>query len=233
MDIIGNVPIYWINLNRAEKRRKFMEDQFSEHKLVNVKRIEAVDGNNLDQIYLKKHKRFYKNNQQLNKYEKACTLSHIKAIQCAYDDNLDYVIVMEDDCCFRYINFQTIPIIDLMSNNNDIELIQLMTICDVNESTNLAQSKNMIEKGYHASAGAYIISKIGMMKILQAKPSELLSEADHYLYYNLNTYHVTKPYFRDNISYETQLRLGIEKKKDFNLHLQNIKFWDNYYKLRR
>ena len=58
----------------------------------NLTRIEAVDGNTLA------------DNDYLSKYEIACVLSHVKAIQTAYDNGLDEVLILEDDIYIDYFD---------------------------------------------------------------------------------------------------------------------------------
>lgn len=226
MDIFSGLKIYYINLDRSVDRKIFIEKELDKYKLYN-ERICAIDGNNLDeQIKLKKYKCFYRDGY-LNNYEKACTLSHIKAIKTAYDNDDKYAIIIEDDCCFKYIRFQKKKIIDLF--DDEIDLIQLMIICNPDELEYLKNEKNIINKGFKSSTGAYVISRTGMKKILDSEYIENLSEADHFLYHKLNVYHTTKPYFRDNINYGTQIRDEKDKENDKILHKKNAIFWDNYY----
>ena len=80
--------IYYINLNRSLNRKKYMEETYN-----NINRIEAYDGNDLNQykdIVLPT-----KTNSSI--YELACSFSHIKAIISAYNNNEDEVLIMEDD----------------------------------------------------------------------------------------------------------------------------------------
>ena len=67
--------ILWINLDRSIDRFNYMNNLLSNLNIKN-KRIEAIDGNNLDVKSLKN----FKVNRILINYEIACTLSHIKAI---------------------------------------------------------------------------------------------------------------------------------------------------------
>ena len=52
MDIIGDIPIYWINLNNADKRRENMISQLNRYNKTGH-RIEAIDGNQLKRTYKK------------------------------------------------------------------------------------------------------------------------------------------------------------------------------------
>lgn len=230
MNIIGNLHIYWINLNRSYERKEFMINQFSKYNIKNTKRIEAVDGDNLDTIFKEKDY-LSQNNKKLNNYEKACTLSHIKAIKTAYDDELEYVIIMEDDCSFKYLIFQEKSINELLSIDKNIDLIQLMLICHKRELYDLSINSEIIINDHKLSTGAYVITRNGMKKIINDDYYNNLLEADYYLYNKLNTYMVTKPYFRDNIKYKTQIHITNKENDDHDsdLHTFNTKFWDKYY----
>ena len=45
-NILKNIPIFWINLNRSEKRRNTMELNLKKYNLKAI-RIEAIDGNDI------------------------------------------------------------------------------------------------------------------------------------------------------------------------------------------
>ena len=153
-------PIYYINLNRSETRKKFMEYQFNNLK-INYKRIEAIDGNNINVRYknLCRHKG--------NNYEIACTLSHLKAIKQAYNDNIDNVLICEDDINFSLIDkwkFNIQQIIDL--SPKDWKIIKLH-----NNNFKQIANKNTIPKIIpkqmkSCSTGLYLINKKGMEIII-------------------------------------------------------------------
>jgi len=96
MDIIGNIPIYYINLNRSTDRNTMLLNTFKEYGITNYKRVEAIDGT------LENFKDKY--TSECSNKEIACSLSHIKAIENAYNDNCNYAIIMEDDCNFEYLD---------------------------------------------------------------------------------------------------------------------------------
>ena len=76
--------IYWINLDRAEIRRKNMEEILSYFPVTN-ERIPAVDGKKLSLqellIFFTKKENI---ETQLNSYEYACLLSHLITINKFY-----------------------------------------------------------------------------------------------------------------------------------------------------
>ena len=126
-----NVPVYYINLDRSPQRQKFMEDQFKLYNITNYKRIVGVDGKQLNNI-LKDNINgtiFTNNYHDLTKNEVGCLLSHLKAIKTAYDNNLDQVLILEDDCSLDLMVFWEDNIISLLNklNKPDWEIFQLYT----------------------------------------------------------------------------------------------------------
>ena len=56
-NMIGSIPIYYINLERSKDRKEYMIEQFKDYKITNYRRIEGVDGKNIKKIgkvFLKK-----------------------------------------------------------------------------------------------------------------------------------------------------------------------------------
>ncbi|ATZ80599.1 glycosyltransferase [Bodo saltans virus] len=226
MNNIGNIPIYWINLNRSIDRKDFMESQFEKYKIPYTCRIEAVDGNNLNST---NYDLFHSTKiKKLNIYEIACTLSHIKALTKCYKDGHEYCIIMEDDCDFRYLEFHEKTIIELFNlNNDDIDVIQLITTMNACDLINIKKQLNnqSIIKGYKWNTGAYFIKRNAIKKILDLNCE--LTEADHYVYNYVNTFYTTIPYFRIGLLYDTLVH-ETESKHD-KLIKWNTKFWDNYF----
>lgn len=226
IDIIGNIPILYINLNRAIDRKNKIEKVFKENNL-NYMRIEAIDGNCLNHTELKKQYKYRK----MTTNEIACTLSHIKAIQHAWNNNYNEVIIMEDDCSFEYIQYKSTSIKNLTNINIDWEIIQLGIICDENIYNSFIEmfSKNKLIKSCYYSLGAvaYLINRKGMEKILNYfSQTKKLKVADEYVYEVTNTY-LTIPYFTQ---YANLFKSDI--RDDISLLFQNKskELWDNVIK---
>lgn len=225
-NIIENIPILYINLNRAINRRNKIEKILDENNL-NYKRIEAIDGNILNFMELKKQYNFRK--MSIN--EVACVLSHIKAIQYAWDNNYNEVIIMEDDCSFEYIEYKDISIKNLSNTNIDWEIIQLGIICDENIYNNFIEmfSKNKLIKSCYYSLGAvaYLINKKGMEKILNNfSQTKKLKVADEYVYELTNTY-LTIPYFTQ---YANLFKSDIRDDTGLLFQNKSKELWDNAIK---
>ena len=230
-----NIPIYWINLERSKYRRAKMEAQLNKYNIKNHKRIEAVDGNKLD------FSKYKDNCNDITVYELACTLSHIKAIKTAHNDNVDYALIMEDDCNFEYVQYQKYSINELIdqmnTKNSNWNILQLCTSGRIDQNIRIRDNPNLIEKFNKNCTIAYLISKKGIESLLQC--TNKYSQADRYLYENDSTrkypktYFLTKPYFSyyysKNIVSDVHNQGKQSRQTNYNREDTNKQFWDNYY----
>lgn len=81
----NDLPVFYINLKIHETRKDYIEKHFFQNNVVNVFRVEGVDGKALQ------------NNTSLSGSELGCTLSHIKALQMFLKTSYDFAMVCEDD----------------------------------------------------------------------------------------------------------------------------------------
>jgi GR25 family glycosyltransferase involved in LPS biosynthesis len=226
--INNQTPIYWINLERCVDRKIKFENQLEKYNITNHKRINGIDGKNIDL-------RNYNIIDNLTKYELGCVMSHLKAINEANMNNEKYVLVMEDDCNFEYVKYQKYSINELveMMNTNypDWDVLQLLT-CDFPENNlKLSKETNYICKGFKSCATCYLVNSNGINKLTNL--NNIYKQSDYYLYENVNTYYLTKPYFTYN--YSKILSSSIHNmgkgsnKTNYKLEDENKKFWDDYY----
>ncbi len=89
---------YIINLDRAPERWEHMEKAFTEAGLPHL-RVPAIDGNQLAfpcaDFDEKKFRRFH--GRDINIYEVACYLSHLKAINLFLESDDEFAMICEDD----------------------------------------------------------------------------------------------------------------------------------------
>lgn len=116
---IGDIPIYYINLDESKDRREFMVKQEEFYK-IKLTRISGVNGKiknyKMDTITMDDNSEipFVNNNySENNGGELGCTLSHIKAILTAYRNGDELALIVEDDISFSLspywpINIDTI-----------------------------------------------------------------------------------------------------------------------------
>jgi len=222
------IPIYYINLERSLKRRKYMEKTFP-----NAERVEAYDG---IKIHTYKNIQYQKNTKQSNN-ELACSLSHIKAIVQAYKDGHDKAIILEDD-------IENIIPLDIIEKNiincpKDAECIQLYSN-NTQEVRRMTLLKNNYEKWNPKkwSTGAYCIFRKGMEKIIEKfYKNNIINiniKLDNYvadnciLYGNMITYSYTKPLFINklfdsDIEYKnSKIRNNLIKNKLLEVNIHNF-----------
>ncbi len=219
-NIIGDIPIYFINLNRSVDRYNLIVKLFEENNIVKWKKIEAIDGNNLDV-------NLYNHVENITKYELACTLSHFKAIETAFEDGLDEVLIAEDDCNFDYIQYKKISIKTLVSMKTDLELLQLAICCRIERNKTIVNNTDLLIKGYRDCATCYYINKKGMEKIIKYKNDfEILNNSENTIY-KITISYLTKPYF--SYYYSDSLKSSIHQNTSYQREDHSKKFWDNYY----
>jgi GR25 family glycosyltransferase involved in LPS biosynthesis len=226
-EILSDIPIYWINLDRSKNRRDKLEKILNNNNLKN-KRIEAVDGKNLDINEIKKNHKIIniKKNELTNAI--GCTMSHIKAIKAAYNDGLEYVIIIEDDCNFEYLNYKKIPLKELVKDKDDCEIIILNPIAKNKINIKIIKSGERLNKISCWGAGAYFINRIGMENVItKFEKNKIFKVADALIYEYANTY-VSIPYFTYYYAKDNDSTIRNDT-KNLSFQDKNKMFWDNFF----
>lgn len=190
----GIQGIAWINLDRAETRRKSMEKLMSNIMIPNY-RIKAVDGN--DPTNLKLFESINCARNKLTNYEKACTLSHIEAIY--HFDKLpgNYFMICEDDINFNNLLLLEHDLEHIIANApNDFDILLVHAIMPQNKNltdTYTDWNKYYIEtKLQIASTACYVISRKGINKFMNLMKDldtyKKFDVADMFLYSNSDTW---------------------------------------------
>jgi len=180
LDVMGNIPIYFINLDRSLTRHKSFSDSAQHvgiesllHRVsavngqqitnVNGQQITNVDGQSLSNENMSFTSNFYKP----NKSNLACALSHIKAIKQAYDDKQELALIMEDDASFDLLPLwnTTLPVLirDLTVQHPSWQILSLFNHNQVGKHNPPVFLKNLMLQG----AVAYIINRKGMETCIQ------------------------------------------------------------------
>ena len=103
------IPVYFINLDRSNERRKNLELELNKY-FTNHHRVKAIDGHLLQSDIFKNKTELFEydlsdfKDDGNNPGEIGCLLSHIKAIKKIHEDKCEYALVIEDDASFKYIN---------------------------------------------------------------------------------------------------------------------------------
>ncbi len=218
--------IYFINMEKSKNRLDHMKKNLNKYGL-SYKRINAIDGLNRSEIinylfdpYIIKlidHNKSILNGKTRDHRIKeiACILSHLKAIRTAYDDDLEYVIITEDDVNFDdFLKKESEFLNAIQSLPNDWDIVQI-TSTNQKVIKQLGQKYkrriDFISRVHHNdykkwktdgfwSNGAYLLNRKGMEKIVtnefknnrvNLEDTTNIFEADHYIYKHLNAYTLT------------------------------------------
>jgi len=203
----NNISVYWINMEKSEKRRIRMENNTLSHsffkKCNHIERIIGVDGEQCEEGKIM-----------------ACTRSHIKAIETLSKstNTFGFGLILEDDMTMDYFQYWE----SLTSNGHDYlssiidnapddwEILQLCyisqsipTILYENKKTNMEGVAGPGSSGgghERYSTGAYLLRQstanilMNRMKTLELTLQKY-PEADHYIYSLGNTYCYRFPIF--------------------------------------
>jgi GR25 family glycosyltransferase involved in LPS biosynthesis len=228
--------ILYINLDNCIDRNESIKTQLNNFGL-KYTRIPAIDGK---KINFKKDNTYYfsyiNNFKNGSKYELACTLSHIKAIKHAYENNLGTVIIMEDDIDLSLIPLWKYKINEIINMSpKDWRIIQLY-----NNECKIQNEISFINNKYCYGTVSYIINTEGQKKImnlfknniLYLNPKDSKDEigADKFIYSNVkNFYTLSKPIF--SLSNEDKnLNSTIHPNHNFKHHKRSFEIIKHYLK---
>lgn len=182
-----DIPTYYINLDKSEDRRNNLLDQFQRYSpSTSLTRIPAVTGE-------------YEQNK-LTKGEVGCYLSHMKAIQTAYNNGDQWSLILEDDAELILIPYWKYTLSELVSRAPDdcgiIQLYYYNRVVENEKNTFVPRTS----KDY--STAAYIISRKAMEYHLNNFNGEIRNPIDIEVYKlpNLTTYITSRYYFTVNES---------------------------------
>lgn len=159
------IGIYVINLDRSNTRREFMFNQFHNLNLDPNKchRVRAYDGKELEHYHFINRYKWYK---WINHARLATTLSHLKAIKQAYDNDEDYALILEDDVALLLAPLWECPLMDkLNALPADWEIYRLMTLAPQWKDGSLTYMKPKFKSW---GAQGYIVNRKAMKKIVES-----------------------------------------------------------------
>ena len=209
---------YWINLDKSTKRKLFMENQFKEKNIDNV-RVSAITPDDFDTVLANKRPLTCKHPGCVNcEYEFACISSHIKAMKEAITNtNDEWFVVMEDDMLLPYdIDYDTL----IKDAPPDFEILQLCisygnTVEFLYNNLLLNNKLHFIKWKYLIPCeGMYIVSRKGAEKLVNKfyvngkydfSSCEFQIVADVALYSTANTYTATFPCSYPNIEMGSEI----------------------------
>lgn len=224
-------PIYYINMDKDVHRREYVEKQLDKISN-NYNRVQGIVGVNIPDADKKDIREiqgihFINEYDTLTKGEIGCILSHIKAINTAYNNGDDIALICEDDIYTEPYKLSK-PVEYIVENApKDWELLQLFTL-DPNRTFNY-NNIEYIRRTDDYSFIAYIINRKGMEKVLSIlgypyhirqinKGYPEYGYADYYINSLLTVYIPTPYIFLPNISFESTMHNDhIDK-----FHLPNV-----------
>jgi glycosyl transferase family 25 len=184
-----------------ERKNRFLErmSHFNNYKLQRVKAITPADLYNYEikiPWYCK----------SMHDKERACLVSHFKAIETSYNNNDNYSIIAEDDMIIeKNINWDYF--ISILPDDWEIIQLYYFKLPFINNTYfKQLQKNNFLIKTNNilTSAAAYLINKKGMQNILsniENNNINLLHQknyclSDFVIYSNINRYILTYPIIR-------------------------------------
>lgn len=168
--------VFYINLDRSTDRRSNFETQ-AKALMLDYQRISAVNGRLIKNVSGGSIGGLEYTNDfpNLSTSELACTLSHVKAIRTAYDQNLDLAMVCEDDASFELHRLWPDNLIQTLVDKLDpsIGILQLAWsfVNTTNPRTMCTYEKDYTIRPYPRGGKcwmtlAYIITRKGMEDVL-------------------------------------------------------------------
>jgi GR25 family glycosyltransferase involved in LPS biosynthesis len=198
---------YWINIDKNEKRKNFMSEQFDKLGLLN-QRISAITPADFNDVLEQKRPLTCKYPGCVTcEFEFACLCSHIKAMQEGLKLDNDYFIIMEDDIHMPFV----IDYENMLKNiPTDTQILQMMilygqTVLHLYDYFKLTGMKYIPWQYLLPSTGMYLISRSGAQILVDmfydkhtqkydfsSSPHQIV--ADVLLYKTVKTYATTVPY---------------------------------------
>jgi GR25 family glycosyltransferase involved in LPS biosynthesis len=231
----GIDKIFYINLDRSKKRNNKMINLLNQLN-IDFERFQAVDGNDIDinNIIFKNnalHKNFFDFIEMSNKFEVACTLSHLKLLKKILNEKSNYFLVLEDDINFENLRYFKYDLKKIIDEAPDFDILLLY-------KTSEKIPKCIYTKWDFNYLGtvAYVVNKKNLSKIndyyniigdiYDLNNNLKFNSADKYIYRMLNTYvykyNIISTNFNESTIHKEHLefhRICIYKN---NLELKNL-----------
>lgn len=198
---INKINLYYINMDKSVERKQRFLSRMTQFNNYNIIRIQAVTPKDLPNYNIQSNLLC---SSLMKPEEFGCTLSHLKAIETAYNNNDQYALITEDDLIInKNINWEYL----ISQSPTDWDIIQLFvfpTFQIMNNAKNEILKDNWLVKTniYCPSTVCYLISRQGMNKLLTKfvdnktnSKTIMLNKHDRYcladnlIYHNLNRYY--------------------------------------------
>ena len=233
------IPMYYINLEKSKDRNDAMLKQKKEYNLP-LERVEAVNGYEIkdtknDSFFIKPQQKInfinFFTEPDISKPLIGCTLSHIKAIHTALENDDKLAIIMEDDTSLITYNHWSKKIIKIIKKAPPSwRIINLFHLYHNKKSQKFISNK----ENTCASAVCYIINNKGMKELIDLvkinntivlkktgkakEPDADVLAADFFLYNLVETYHYNgKILIFPNMKLQSTIHI-----EDYQLQLNSV-----------
>lgn len=220
-DIECGLPIYYINLDSSEDRKKNLIKEFEKYNIKNYRRIAGITPSIINPKY---KKNFVASCPHQNELEFACLLSHLKSIHTAFKNGHEIALIVEDDMrIHRLINFKKL----LQTAPKDWEILQMYAFNgDMYRNENDLWVPHSINNW---SSLAYIINREGMIKVLSSCFNNYKNPNFEELDINWETFLKKQPCVADFLIYQiaktyscTDLFFTIPPNNDSTIHSDHL-----------
>jgi GR25 family glycosyltransferase involved in LPS biosynthesis len=201
----GFGPIYVINMEKSEDRKKYIQDHFEKYMVSEYSFVNAIDGskedlnkyiNNLDQLTVSQN-------------EISCGMSHLKAISYWLEtSDSEYAIIMEDDASLETVDFWNFTWKDFYSAvDKKYDILQLAITNNFNINTRLHLREHL-----DWCAAVYLIKRSFAEKLVKKyvfdekytfSPRRTLSVPEGVVYTGSTCYSI--PLFTYTVEFESSL----------------------------
>jgi hypothetical protein len=176
------IPCVYINLDRSTDRRERFTQRAKVHNL-ECTRIPGVDGKDPEAVKIITRNDFAKT---MSPSEVGCTASHLKTIKHAFELNLDYALVLEDDTTFDFVNYWPKDVIkNLLTDIPEyVGVVQLFWTQHRRKYARFVAPTHVARGVDSRMASAYIVTKRGMTDILSVADNKdgtfgIVKQYDH------------------------------------------------------
>ncbi|WP_413533424.1 glycosyltransferase family 25 protein [Empedobacter brevis] len=220
-----NLPLYQtylINLDRATKRLKLMENEFNKCE-ISYERISAVDAKTLDSSTYKIKNKY---DRDLVPGEIGCYLSHVKTLETFLASENEFAVIIEDDAIlaedFKSAVEHTLSIYDKLSKKEKWDVLKLFNgkrkhikVADVDDKYIIAACGTSIPITTIAAIWTKEAAKKFLNKIKTPLPTiqrPIDCELQHAWEFNLRIYNLL-PSIVKSAPVETQIQINDNLRK--------------------
>ena len=218
---LDNLIIYWINMDKSIKRRKYMKQVLHDpvFKGIPKTRIPAFDSekqNVMDKLIITKK------SPHMTPSTYGCLISHLDTIHTFSKSDYDFALIFEDDVSLReYKSFWNKPLDEIVrSSPPDWEILQLgFGLNDKNGLPKMEYTPMSI--GNYYQTVSYLISKAGAKRFIKEYYvdgkyklyNNICQEADNFIFNVLRTYTYQFPLFTNNNGLNSTIRVDKQNEK--------------------